>query len=64
MKTQQDKTHFRGHERAQIHPLSVSAPRNLSGFQAASSFPEVATVFPSREQDPSLEYNGYAGDKS
>lgn len=64
MQMQEDKTYFRGHRRAQIQPLSVSAPSNLSGFQAASSFPEVVTVFHSREQDPRLEYNGYSGDKS
>lgn len=63
MQMQENKTDFRRHRRAQIQALSVSTPRNLSGFQAAS-FPKVATVFPPREQDPSLEYNGYMGDKS
>lgn len=63
MQMQENKTDFRRHRRAQIQPLSVSAPSNLSGFQAAS-FPEVATVFSSREQDANLEYNGYMGDKS
>lgn len=64
MQMQEDKTHYRGHRGAQIQPLSVSVPSNLSGFQAASSFPEVVTVFPSTEQDPRSEYNGYSGDKS
>lgn len=63
MQMQEDKTHFRGHRRAQIQELSVSAPSNLSGFQAPS-FSEVVTVFPSRDQGPGLEYNGYTGDKS
>lgn len=52
MQMQKDKTDFRRHSRAQIQPLSVSAPRNPGGFQAASSFPEVAitTLFsPSSE---------------
>lgn len=64
MQMQEDKTHFRSHRRIRIQPLSVSAHSSLSGFQAASSFSKGATVFPFREQDPSLEYSGYTDDKS